>query len=283
MRSVPSVGLVTAAYAVDAPDPLQAALAAAGARVGRLGWDPQADPGAALEAADAASYDVLVLRPPLGEAGHLADLLAWAAAAERVTRLVNPADVLRWATHRGHLVELASHGVPTLPTRVVPASSPDVLDQLDECPWDEVVVSSAVAVDGGDAQDENVPGAPAALAGRRDDPAVLEHTALLAASGDVVVQPRGTTPRSLLLVGGAVVADPGDESEDGDRRRSADVLAALAALEVAPVRVDVARVRLLDHAGAGVVAAVEAVAPDLGDDAGLLGALVDHLLADTGD
>lgn len=277
MTTVPSIGLVTAAHAVDAPDPLQAALEAAGARVGRLGWDPGADPAADLEASDAASYDVLVLRPPLGEAGHLADLLAWSAAAERVARLVNPVDVLRWAAHRGHLVELGTHGVPVLPTRVLPAASPDVLDQLDECPWDEVVVSSAVVTEDGDRDPRPASVPPAALAGRRDDPAVLEHTALLAAAGDVVVQPRGTSPRSLVLVGGAVVAERG--GEDHDPRRAADVVAALAALEVAPGCVDLARVRLVDHEGVGVVAAIEAVAPDLGDDVAVLAALAEHLLA----
>ncbi|WP_344222955.1 hypothetical protein, partial [Lapillicoccus jejuensis] len=118
---------------------------------------------------------------------------------------------------------------------------------------------------------------PAALTGRRDDPAVLEHAALLAATADVVVQPRATSPRSLVLVGGALVA-PADagRAEDGDR--SADLRAALAALQVAPARVDVVRVRLVDHDGIGVVAAVDAVAPDVGEHPRVLEALAAHLV-----
>ena len=109
--------------------------------------------------------------------------------------LVNPADVLRWNSHKGYLAEFTAKGVPTVPTRLVPGPSTDVADQVREVPWEEIVVKPAI--DGG---------ARHAWRGLRDDPSLSRVAERLTDHGDVVVQPFVPAivdgERSLVFLGG---------------------------------------------------------------------------------
>lgn len=207
-----------------------------------------------------ADYQAVLLCSPSDHDGRLHDLIDWAAGVERVTRLVNPVDVVRWGAHAGHLVELRARGVPTVPTVLIPAESTDVLDQVAECGWEQVVVRAAVDPDGLTVRH-----------GASDDPEILEHVATLAVTGDVLLQSLealGSAPRrSLVFVGGAlahvVVTAPPDRPAVVGECESADLRAALAALAVLPAEPVLVRVDLVDVPTGSAVVAVEAVGPDL--------------------
>jgi hypothetical protein len=89
----------------------------------QLVLEPLAALGVAVDAAiwddagvDWASYDLVVLRSTWDYAGRRDEFVSWAS---RVPRLANPADVVAWSTDKRYLGELASAGVPVVPTRWV--------------------------------------------------------------------------------------------------------------------------------------------------------------------
>jgi glutathione synthase/RimK-type ligase-like ATP-grasp enzyme len=66
--------------------------------------------------ADWASYDVAILRSTWNYTQHLNEFLAWATRVSQVTRLVNPVEIVEWNTDKRYLADLASRGIPTVPT-----------------------------------------------------------------------------------------------------------------------------------------------------------------------
>ncbi|WP_436772735.1 ATP-grasp domain-containing protein [Yinghuangia sp. YIM S09857] len=82
-----------------------APLAARGVLAEPVVWD---DP-----AVDWDAYDLAVIRSAWDYAGRRAEFTAW---AERVPRLANPADVVRWNTDKSYLRDLAAAGVPVVDT-----------------------------------------------------------------------------------------------------------------------------------------------------------------------
>ncbi len=65
------------------------------------------------------TFDLAVIRSTWDYAGRLDEFLAWADATARVTRLWNPAPLVRWNSDKRYLLELAERGVPVVPTRFV--------------------------------------------------------------------------------------------------------------------------------------------------------------------
>lgn len=91
-------------------------------------WLPWDDP-ATLEA------DVVILRATWDYIERLDEFLAW---TRRVRHLLNGPDVVAWNTDKRYLVDLARHGVPTVPTHYF-----QVGDRV-SVPAGEVVVKPAV-------------------------------------------------------------------------------------------------------------------------------------------
>jgi glutathione synthase/RimK-type ligase-like ATP-grasp enzyme len=119
---VPRVALVTydprpePSHDRDLPV-LLAALRAAGAEADAVFWD---DP-----AVEWARYDLAVIRSTWDYSGRVEEFVAWAEKCAAVTRLANPAEVVRWNTDKRYLGELAAAGVPTVPTRyLAPGDTP---------------------------------------------------------------------------------------------------------------------------------------------------------------
>ena len=238
-----------------------AALRATGVPTDVVSWDEERDWGA---------YELVVVRTPWDYFDRLTQFLEWAAGVERETALVNPADVLRWNSHKGYLAEFTAKGVPTVPTRLVPGNSTDVADQVREVPWEEIVVKPAI--DGG---------ARHAWRGLRDDPSLSRVAERLTDHGDVVVQPFVPAivdgERSLVFLGGRFshavrkVPKPGDYrsqrhlggSEVDHEPDSAELQVALAAMAAAPGRLTYARVDLVDWEDAPVLIELEVIEPDL--------------------
>jgi len=237
------------------------ALRAAGVSTDVVSWDEDRDWGA---------YELVVVRTPWDYFDRVTQFLDWAARVERETSLVNPADVLRWNSHKGYLAEFTAKSVPTVPTRLVPGPSTDVADQIREVPWEEIVVKPAV--DGG---------ARHAWRGLRDDPSLSRVAERLTEHGDVVVQPFVPAivdgERSLVFLGGRFSHAVRKVPKAGDYRSqrhlggrevdhqpdSAELQVALAAMAAAPGRLTYARVDLVDWEGAPVLIELEVIEPDL--------------------
>ena len=237
------------------------ALRAAGVSTDVVSWDEDRDWGA---------YELVVVRTTWDYFDRVTQFLDWAARVERETSLVNPADVLRWNSHKGYLAEFTAKSVPTVPTRLVPGPSTDVADQIREVPWEEIVVKPAV--DGG---------ARHAWRGLRDDPSLSRVAERLTDHGDVVVQPFVPAivdgERSLVFLGGRFSHAVRKVPKAGDYRSqrhlggrevdhqpdSAELQVALAAMAAAPGRLTYARVDLVDWEGAPVLIELEVIEPDL--------------------
>ncbi|MGA5649480.1 ATP-grasp domain-containing protein [Streptomyces seoulensis] len=95
---------------------LVAELRAAGADAEARFWD---DPDA-----DWAGYDLVLIRSTWDYTWRTAEFLAWADRVDALTRLLNPVDVVHWNVDKRYLGELASAGVPTVPTRYLPPGPP---------------------------------------------------------------------------------------------------------------------------------------------------------------
>ncbi len=258
------VALVTCAderYPEPAVHVAADALRAAGVSADVVSWDEDRHWGA---------YELVVVRTPWDYFDRVTQFLDWAARVERETSLVNPADVLRWNSHKGYLAEFTAKSVPTVPTRLVPGPSTDVADQIREVPWEEIVVKPAV--DGG---------ARHAWRGLRDDPSLSRVAERLTDHGDVVVQPFVPAivdgERSLVFLGGRFSHAVRKVPKAGDYRSqrhlggrevdhepdSAELQVALAAMAAAPGRLTYARVDLVVWEGAPVLIELEVIEPDL--------------------
>ncbi|MEV0444385.1 hypothetical protein AB0I84_39775 [Streptomyces spectabilis] len=169
----------------DLPD-LVRAVTAAGATARAAHWD---DPDV-----DWSAYDLVLIRSTWDYIEHVAEFTAWAERVAAVTRLANPADVVRWNTDKRYLGELAAAGVATVPTAY---AAPGPADGLD-LPAGEFVIKPTV-------------GGGSHLAGRyRPDEhaAARAHVARLHAEGlTALVQPYmhridTTGERALIFFGG---------------------------------------------------------------------------------
>ncbi|MEU8760176.1 hypothetical protein [Streptomyces sp. NPDC048659] len=64
-------------------------------------------------------FDLAVIRSTWDYAERVGEFVAWAERAGGLTRLWNPASVVRWSSDKRYLRDLAGRGVPVVPTRFV--------------------------------------------------------------------------------------------------------------------------------------------------------------------
>ena len=75
---------------------------------------------------DWASYDLVVVRSTWDYAERLPEFLGWIDRVGAATRLLNPPGLMAWSTDKRYLADLASAGVPTVPsTFLVPGDGDD--------------------------------------------------------------------------------------------------------------------------------------------------------------
>jgi glutathione synthase/RimK-type ligase-like ATP-grasp enzyme len=227
---------------------------------------------------DWGTFDVAVVRTTWDYVDDREAFVAWAAATAERTALWNPADVLRWNTHKSYLLELEDRGAPVVPTAwLAQGDRLELAELLASRGWSRAVVKPAVAAgsDGLVRVD-----AAAVEAGQR-------HLDTLLAAGDVLVQPylpsvetRGEL--SVIVVDGEVshavrkLPSAGEfriQEEFGGRyveepldRDTAELAAWI--VEAAGTELLLARVDLLeDEVGSLQLAELEATEPDLYLDA----------------
>ncbi len=103
------IALVTAiaAFALDEDlAPLADALRKAGASVEILAWD---DFSVSWQ-----RFDAVVLRSTWDYTERLPEFLAWCARTSKQTRMLNPADVVKWNTDKHYLADLAKKKCPVV-------------------------------------------------------------------------------------------------------------------------------------------------------------------------
>jgi glutathione synthase/RimK-type ligase-like ATP-grasp enzyme len=186
---------------------LHAALEARGIGFERPLWN---DPGVVWS-----DFDLAVVRTPWDYTVDRDGFVAWAQRAEAQVRLENPADVLRWNTHKSYLIELEERGVPIVPTAWLgQGSSIDLAVLCELRGWSEVVVKPTVAA-GSD-------GLLRVVAGDAHQPAVQAHVEDLLAKGDAMVQPFRRRiiegELSLIAIEGTVTHAVRKLPADGDYR-----------------------------------------------------------------
>jgi hypothetical protein len=165
------IALATAAEFADLDEDAPALLAAL-SRLGLAGeaavWtDPRIDWSA---------YDLVVVRSTWDYHHRRDEFVAWAERVAAVTRLANPAPVVRWNTDKTYLRALAGAGLPVVPTEWLEPGDDFVVPE-----HGEYVVKPAVSAG---SKDTNRYGA-----GDHDELAVAHVRALLAAGRTVMVQP----------------------------------------------------------------------------------------------
>jgi glutathione synthase/RimK-type ligase-like ATP-grasp enzyme len=268
------VALVTGTHGPSFMHDVDARLAAAlqqrGATVHAPRWNDAA--------VDWTAFDVAVIRTTWDYTTDREGFVAWAASAAEATALWNPADVVRWNTHKSYLLELEDRGAPVVPTAWLAQGDRVALgDLLVSRGWPRAVVKPAVAAGS----------TGLARVGSDDLAAGQRHLDALLADGDVMVQPylpavesRGEL--SVVVVDGEVshavrkLPVAGEfriQEEFGGRyveepldRDTRDLAAWL--VEAAGTDLLLARVDLLeDEVGALQLAELEATEPDLYLDA----------------
>jgi glutathione synthase/RimK-type ligase-like ATP-grasp enzyme len=218
-----------------------------------------------------------------------AEFLAWAAAVDSLTRLVNPLEVLVRNAHKRYLLDLERAGVPIVPTTLLrPGASTAEQRAAFAAHGGEVVIKPAVSA-----------GARGTVRARSGSSEAAEALAVALDLGDVLVQPflPAVTDGevSLLYIGGrfthAVRKIPaaGDfrvqEHIGGVVQRHQPDAEEMAVADRALVTIDstlsYARVDLVRRNGRPVVMEVELVEPELflGMADGVADALADHLVS----
>jgi glutathione synthase/RimK-type ligase-like ATP-grasp enzyme len=164
------------------------------------GWDPEAGIDATLRSALAArgvrvhlplwtdglvdwsGFDLAVVRTTWDYVDDRDAFVAWAQRTTGQVELLNPAEVLRWNTHKSYLLELEERGAPVVPTAWLARGDRVRLDELCRArDWVEVVVKPTVA--------SGSAGVLRVGPSRQDREDGQAHLDGLLTSGDVMVQP----------------------------------------------------------------------------------------------
>lgn len=274
-----NIALVNDCRWIDPPDPdayarniltedriLSEALVANGMTVSRVDW--------ADRHIDWRRFDAIVIRQTWDYFERLDEFRAWLDRVELLTRVVNPADVIRWNWNKRYLVDLIEAGVPTVPTVVIERQTPapDLAEVLAQHGFSEAVIKPAVSGAGRETyriQGENIETARALwqrLVGQEDMllqpfmPAIVEH-------GEV----------SLIVIDGQVthavrkIAAPGEFRVQDDHGGTvhvhtpteAEAAVARQALAATPEPVAYARVDLVQTDDGPVVMELELIEPEL--------------------
>ena len=206
--------------------------------------------------------------------GQIDAFTAWLGRADRLTRLCNPAALVRWNLDKHYLRDLAARGVPVVPTRFLECGQQQAIDQLlAETGWPEAVIKPCVS--GGARHTYRVDRANAAAVQRVIDPLLAREAFMLQPFVTDVVD---TGEDTLVAIAGRVThglrkrAKPGDFRVQDDHGGTVHQLApsteqvavaeqALAACGTVPAYGRVDLVRLDD--GSLAVMELELVEPEL--------------------
>jgi glutathione synthase/RimK-type ligase-like ATP-grasp enzyme len=252
---------------------LSEALAALGARVSARVWS---DP-----TVDWTSADVCVVRSTWDYHKQFAAFDRWIDAVSETTCLLNPAQVIRWNSHKSYLRDLERRGVPVVPTVWVNrGENVDLGGILDRFGWPEAVIKPAY----GASADGILRVGPDGSDRERGE----SHLRKLLETQDVLVQPYLSTiaehlERALVFIGGKFshavaklpfmhansdlalrsLHPPGASGEFRVEATAQEIEVAQHALSEAPDGHVYARVDLVRHADSIRILEVELIEPTL--------------------
>ena len=106
-----SIGIATCAELPDLDEDerrLLDALTALGAEAVPAVWDDPLN--------DWSSFDAVILRATWDYSRRIEEFIAWTRRVASVSILLNPADIVEWNTNKRYLTDLATAGVPVVPT-----------------------------------------------------------------------------------------------------------------------------------------------------------------------
>jgi len=159
------------------------ALAARGLSAAFVCWD---DPDARWSSAG-----VVVIRSTWDYHHRLDAFLDWSDFVGSVTRLYNPAAMVRWNSHKRYLIDLADVGVPVVPTEIVPAGHATTLGP------GRHVIKPAVSV-GADRTVRNATQADLDALVATDDVLVQQYLPQIETSGELSIVCIGGQPTHVL-------------------------------------------------------------------------------------
>lgn len=228
------------------------------------------------DAADWGAYDAVVIRSTWDYTQDVDAFVAWAQRVEATgTQLHNSAEVVRWNTHKGYLIELEERGAPIVPTAWLgQGDEVDLAELAHSRGWDGVVAKPAIGA-----------GAEGLLVVPPGTDPTGHQTAFdaLVAAGDAMVQPfvrsiRTAGELSVIVVDGTVshavrkLPDAGEirtqvefgaaytaEEADADAVGLAEWLVEATGHDLLYARVDL----LADDDGTWMLGELEAVEPAL--------------------
>ena len=187
------VALVTARHLPDGdPDdaPLFEAIAAEGLTSRLVAWD---DP-----AFDWAGARLCLIRSTWDYHRRREEFLDWTRRVSEKTRLINPADVVEWNSHKSYLRELEKKGVAIVPTAwFARGESSSLSSVMNARGWEEAIVKPVVSA-GGERTLHVTPE-------NREEGE--RHFQELVASAETIVQPymaevEASGERSMIFIGG---------------------------------------------------------------------------------
>jgi len=247
-------------------DLLIAALAKRGLSAARIDWS--------RHDVDWSAFRVAVFRTTWDYFDRFAEFTAWLGRVEPLVRLCNPGPLVRWNLDKHYLRDLATQGVPVVPSRFLERGDAAPLgDLLRETGWSEAVVKPCVS--GAARHTYRVDRSNAGAVQRLLEPLLARESFLLQPFvADVVT----TGEDTLVVIAGRVThglrkrARPGDFRVQDDHggtlhplEPSAEQVAlaerALAACDTLPAYGRVDMVRLAD--GSLAVMELELVEPEL--------------------
>ncbi len=254
---------------VDAP--LTAVLRRRGVTVHTPRWDDATT--------DWSRFDLALVRTTWDYTTRRDEFVAWAAAAAASTQLWNPAEVLRWNTHKSYLLELEERGAPVVPTAWLgQGDQVDLAALLAARSWQRAVVKPAVAAGSeGLARVGVTPAAPADTpsdpppgpARELDEVAGQRHLEQLLAVGDALVQPflpaiERSGELSLIVVDGEVTHAVRKQPRTGDFRVQEEFGGSMQPVEADPAARELARWIVSATGAELLVARVDLVADEVG-------------------
>jgi glutathione synthase/RimK-type ligase-like ATP-grasp enzyme len=175
---------------------------------------------------------------------RLEAFLAWTERASRATSLWNPASAIRWNCHKGYLLDLASRGIPVVPTELLRRGSPRRLDDvLATRGWSRAVAKPAVSL-----------GSVGTARVQAGDPEGAGHLEELLREKDALVQPYVESIEeegelSLVFLGGALSHAVRKVPSRGDFRVQLNFGGRLEPAEARPDAVELARAALAEAPG----------------------------------
>ncbi len=98
---------------------------------------------------DWSDMQACVIRSTWDYAPRLAEFLTWVDRTASLTRLWNPASMVRWNSDKAYLLTLEAEGFPIIPTRGIPDAAPLTLAAvMHQTGWTEVVIKPAISASG---------------------------------------------------------------------------------------------------------------------------------------